>query len=299
METPTAMRDKAWTLLWKSQWLRRFVFLIVSFNFIRFLTVNLFTSLLGESVGTMQSRLMAAETVEQVMALLQEPEIIRSLLLTMALSVFVAGTINCIASFGLSRVRLAAAKGENTENWLRQAFSGFADPFGMLALGFLHAIFVWWPMLLIVAPAMLCLIANLATSGVFMPGYLAVLPFSLLSLVAFYRYRQTWFLKASHSDWSALKCLRESARMMDGAKWRCFILDCAFWRPATLLMLAIGAAAVAALQYDKAAFIVMLATFLATGLELYLSAYIPLAQAIFHIDLNARDNQEGTENENR
>lgn len=295
METPTAIRDKAWALLWKSQWLRRFVFLIVSFGFIRFLAVNLFTSLLGPSVVTMQSRLMAAETVEQVIALLRDPDIIRSLLLTMGLSVFIATTVNSIASYGLSRVRLSAAEGESAKNCLRQAFSGFIDPFGMLALGFLHAVFVWWATLLIVMPALLCFFANLATTGAFTPGYLAALPFSLVSITAFYRYRQAWFLKASHCDWPAIKCLRESARMMQGAKWRCFLLDCSFWRPATLFMLVIAVAAISALQYEKAAFLVLLSTFTATGLELYLSAYIPLAQAIFHIDLSDGDSQEGTE----
>jgi membrane protein YdbS with pleckstrin-like domain len=48
--------------------------------------------------------------------------------------------------------------------------------------------------------------------------------------IPFYRYRYLFRLKADNPDWSAGRCFRECAALVDGAKWRMFMHDCSYWR---------------------------------------------------------------------
>ena len=81
-----------------------------------------------------------------------------------------------------------------------QVFSGFGRFFSAGWLMVLQAFFVFlWSLLFII------------------PG-----------IVAFYSYRQAFFLKADHPDWSASRILSESKRMMMGHKWRLACLDASF-----------------------------------------------------------------------
>lgn len=277
-------RDKAWRLLWISKWLNRFVFLLVAFGFIRYLAINFAMSLLDSSDNVLNERLMAASTTEELLAIMREPANLRSIALMMALALFVATIINAIASFGISRLRLDIAGGNQPENWQRMSFSGFRDPFNLFILEFLHGIFVWWPVLILIIP----IVATWLMPGVNQNKlhYTAIaLPFlAIISIVNFYRYRQAWFLKATHNDWTALKCLRESAKMMAGHKRQCFLLDCTFWRPVTLMLSSVLVATL--LTFLSApTFLVFLSTLLTTALNLYLGTYIPLGQAAYHLEL--------------
>lgn len=278
------IRDKAWRLLWISKWLNRFVFLLVAFGFIRYLAINFAMSLLGSSMNVLNERLMAVETFEGMLTIMCEPANMRSIILMMALALFVATIINGIASYGLSRLRLGVAGGNQPENWQRMSFSGFRDPFNLFLLEFLHGIFVCWPFLLSIATVG----ATWAMSGSTrhtLPYMALALPIlAIISIVNFYRYRQAWFLKATHNDWPALKCLRESARMMAGNKRRCFTLDCAFWRPVTLMLSSVLVASILTIV-GAPSFLVFLSTLLTTALNLYLGAYIPLGQAALHLEL--------------
>ena len=283
MKSANEIRDGAWRLLWHTRWLNRFVFLIVAFSFIRYFAINLAVSLLGSS-SALNERLMAAENLQDLIAVLREPYYLRSFLLMMALALFVAMIIDSVASYGLSRIRLSVAKSGDAENWQRKAFSGFRDPLGMFALEMLHGIFVWWPIALIVLPSMTYFFAHLLLLGKFSPLFLVALPFSIISIVAYYRYRQAWFIKAAHSDWSPLKCLRESNRMMAGHKWQCFLIDCAFWRPITFMLTVVLTAVILSLV-GAPSILTFISTLLITALNLYLGSYIPLGQAIFHLEL--------------
>lgn len=284
MSKISEIRDKAHRLLWQSRWLNRFMFLIVIFNLLRYIAINIAVSFLGSTTNILNERIMSAETPQEILALFGDAPFRKAFIVVMALSLFVAAVMNSIAEFGISRVRLEVARGNTNLQWHKVAFGGFLDPFGMFALGLLHAIFVWWPILFIVIPAMICLIGTVFVSGVFSPAYLAAIPFAAISVTAFYRYRQAWFLKANHSDWSALKCLRESDRMMKGHKWRNFLLDCSFWRPITFMLATAMTASILTLV-NAPDLPMLLVTLLITALSLYLSAYIPLGQAVFHLEL--------------
>ena len=57
---------------------------------------------------------------------------------------------------------------------------------------------------------------------------LLALLFVIPGVIAFYSFRMSFFLMADHPDWSALKVLSESRRMMHGHRWRMFCLDASF-----------------------------------------------------------------------
>lgn len=279
------IRDTAWRLLWQSKWLSRFVFLIVAFGFIRYIAVNFSASLLLDSSSQgLSERLASAETAQELLTLLRDPSVMRSLLLMAAMSLFVAMTINSIAAYGLARVRLDVAAGNEPPSWIRMCFGGFKDPFGMLALGIMHALFVWWPVFFIVVPAFVLIVREAVMTETYSPYYLIALPFSLISIIPFYRYRQAWFIKAAHPDFSALECLRQSAELMAGQKMRNFRLDCSFWRPIALFLSIVFIATMTAVV-GAPPILAFLAALLISALSLYLSAYMPLAQAIFHLQL--------------
>lgn len=281
MKNLDEMRDAAWKALWQEKWLSRFAFLIVGFGLIRYIVVNFAVSML-DSANSVSERLMAAETPIDVFALFNDASFMRAFAAITSLSLFLAAVINAIAEFGLSRVRLAVAEKRQVESWQKEAFSGVHDPLGLFTLSFLHGILISWPFFLVIIPCFLISFGNDAPQA--FPYHLASLPSAAFSLVAFYRYRQAWFLKAAHPDWSAVKCLRTSSKMMHGYKWRNFKFDCTFWRPITLMMLTAFAACVFML-IGAPAFPMLLCAVTISGLHLYLSAYMPLGQAFFHLEL--------------
>ena len=109
---------------------------------------------------------------------------------------FIGGIFGSIALLGGATLLLKAVRNRE-ERWLNDSFSGFARPFETL-----------WLLLLL----------NLR---VFLWSLLFVIP----GIIAIYRYRQAWYLKSDHPDWSASQCLAESVRMMTGNKWQAFCLD--------------------------------------------------------------------------
>ena len=65
---------------------------------------------------------------------------------------------------------------------------------------------------------------------------------------------------------------------------RNFRLDCSFWRPIALFLSIVFIATMTAVV-GAPPILAFLAALLISALSLYLSAYIPLAQAIFHLQL--------------
>ena len=113
---------------------------------------------------------------------------------------FISSIFASIAAFGMAGVLLKAVRGKN-EGWFRGSFEGFRYPLELL-----------W----------LTVQMNIR---VFLWGLLLVIP----GIIAIYRYRQAWYLKSDHPDWSASKCLSASGEMMRGKKWAAFCLDLSFW----------------------------------------------------------------------
>lgn len=113
----------------------------------------------------------------------------------LALTVFVG-----VLSFGFMRYCLRLSRGEK-EVPVDELISGFQIFWKVVALNLLTGLFIiLWSMLLVI------------------PG-----------IVAAYRYRMAQLLLMDHPDWSAMECIRESKRLMQGNKANLFVLDFSFF----------------------------------------------------------------------
>lgn len=145
------------------------------------------------------------ETIEEVKEAIREnPEIaedIAGLTITMSTLAsffrdFIASIFSAIFLFSFALMSLKVLKTE-THKWFSSALSGFRSPWGMWWLYFRQMFqTVLWALLFII------------------PG-----------IIAAYRYRLCWFLKAENPDWSAKACIAESGRLMKGHKWKLFCYD--------------------------------------------------------------------------
>ena len=109
---------------------------------------------------------------------------------------FIGYIFAAIMLYGAARVMLKA-EANDVRRWFADSFEGFSRPFEMLGTLLLINVKVFlWALLFVI------------------PG-----------IIAAYRYRQTWFLKIEHPDWTASACIKESGRLMKGHKWQAFWLD--------------------------------------------------------------------------
>lgn len=116
-------------------------------------------------------------------------------LATVALSLFVG-----VLTFGFMRYCLRLSRGEK-EVPVDELVSGFRIFFKVIWLNIVTGVFIaLWSMLFI------------------FPG-----------IVAAYRYRMAPLLLMDHPDWSAMDCIRESKRLMQGHKGDLFVLDLSFF----------------------------------------------------------------------
>ena len=130
------------------------------------------------------------------------------------LSMFIGYIMAGIATYGSAVILVKCLRNEEN-GWLGEAFGGFKDPFGMLWLFVRYVlVYVIWGLFLIIPPL-----------GIW------------LLIVAFYRYRFLFLVKAEHPDWSAGECFRSCRALTDGHKMESFRLDCSYWKPLTLALL--------------------------------------------------------------
>ena len=111
-------------------------------------------------------------------------------------SSFIVYIFSAIAMLGLAIASLGAIRNRE-QGWFRSSFDGFAKPLELAwLLALMNLKIFLWSLLF------------------FFPG-----------IIAMYRYRQAWYLKSDHPDWSARQCLAESGRLMKGNKYQAFALD--------------------------------------------------------------------------
>ena len=188
------------------------------------------------------------------------------------LSMFIGYIMAGIAAYGSAVILLRCLRNEEN-GWLGAAFGGFKDPFGMLWL-FVRYVFVYviWGLFLIIPPL-----------GIW------------LLFVAFYRYRFLFLVKVEHPDWSAGACMKRCRELMKGHKMDSFRLDCAYWKPITLVMLLALAAMIfgtsAALFRDSGpvaamlGLVAFLALIVCIGFSIVLGQYISVGQGFLYEEL--------------
>lgn len=144
---------------------------------------------------------------------------------------FIMYIFAAIFAFGFARL-LLKMDGDDSR-WFADSFSGFARPFELAWLLFLMNLFV-------ALAAMPGALLGGVAAGVAYPllaghssavlGRVVVVAAAVVIAVcgairAIYAYRQAWFIKNEAPDASAVKCLRDSRKMMKGQKLLAFCLD--------------------------------------------------------------------------
>ena len=220
---------------------------------------------------------------------------------------FIGYIMTAIAAYGTAVILLRCLKNEE-EGWLGAAFGGFKDPFGMLWL-FVRIVLIYFGwMLLALLPigviAGVCfpvvkpmletspLQATILLSCAFT---LASAAFLAIYCIPFYRYRFLFLVKAEHPDWTAGACIRSCRALMEGHKWQSFKLDCSYWKPITMVLLALLAAmaavGLAVVFKDNTILVALLslvALFAFFGVlagGVVLGQYIGVGQGFFYQDL--------------
>jgi uncharacterized membrane protein len=207
MKTCSQIRKETWALL-KTKWFGRIlvVGLILAgiSAIVHYLIVGAFGTL---SIDTVSDYLQRKEQASRAGLCYTLPTtrayvwmIVGELFQT-----FIAYIFAAIMVYGVARVMLKA-EANDERRWFADSFEGFSRPFEMMGtLLLVNVKALLWTLLLV------------------FPGFIAV-----------YRYRQTWFLKIEHPDWTASACIAESGRLMKGRKLQ------AFWLDLTYLLLVMG-----------------------------------------------------------
>ena len=127
-----------------------------------------------------------------------------------------------VLAFGCAVIAVAVMRGGATAF---QVLSGFRWPFRTALLGFLRALLVClWSLLFV------------------MPG-----------ICALYSYRMAFYLLADNPDWSPLKALKESKKLMCGHRWRLACMDFSFIGWFLLVFVTWGLAGIFVMPYFAAA----------------------------------------------
>ena len=276
MRSTTEFRELAWKRLWVDHW------------FGRLFGGGLLLSLCGYAVnaviGGVFTRLDVQTWQDYCLARVQNlrdlttpvPNLTNDFIFhatsSGAFSMFIGYIMSGIAAYGSAVILLRCLRNEEN-GWLGAAFGGFKDPFGMLWLFVRYVlVYVIWGLFLIIPPL-----------GIW------------LLIVAFYRYRFLFLVKAEHPDWSAGACMKRCRELMKGHKMDSFRLDCAYWKPITLVMLlmfattVVGTSAALFRGSGLVAAMLGLAVFLAlivcVGFSIVLGQYISVGQGFLYEEL--------------
>jgi uncharacterized membrane protein len=241
------MRKEAWDAVVRTKWLWRLAWIFMILNLVLQLAMSMIGGAFVEmGIPTWMEFAKAKFAAAQQGLTYAVPSLSAALQMTgaSAFETFIAYIFSAIFYLGFACVTCKAVC-NNEEKWFSGAFEGFRRPLDAAWLLFLMNLKVaLWSLLFLV------------------PG-----------IVAAYRYRQAWYLKAGNPDWSASKCIRESCRMMNGFKWKAFVFDFSFagW---FLLVGAIVAVSLAAH--------IVLAGVLAPVLVLFVLCYFFAGRAVFY-----------------
>ena len=265
MESHKAIRQQAWNRLFKERW------------FWRLFGVAFLLGLCAQAISVVVQGILGrlgAETpftlMERALAERALPELTESMIFQLANSAVLIGLmmflLGGLASFGFATALLKFVRGSD-ERLFADAFGGYRRPLEMMALEIVHwAVVAFWTLLLIV------------------PG-----------IVAFYRYRYVWLLKAENPDWSAVRCMHECAALTDGAKSRMFAFDCSYWGIVTVwlsiplamtVLIAVTACLKASVALLAAVTLLLVAGYaLCLALGVVTTYYIAAGQALFYNQL--------------
>ena len=216
MKTCSQMRSEAWTTVVRTKWLWRLPLLTMMLNAIAQVALSLVTYAYGQMGITTLTEFAKSKIAAAQQGLgFSSPSSMVSLQMTGAsmFEMFVTYIFSAIFALGIATAVLKAIR-DDEKKWLAVSMEGFRRPLESAWLLFLINFKVFlWSLLLVV------------------PG-----------IVAAYRYRQAWFIKAQHHEWTASRCIARSCEIMDGFKWKAFVFDLSYGGWLLTVGLAMGAA---------------------------------------------------------
>lgn len=219
MKNCSEIRGEAWRAVVRTKWLWRLATVTMLLNALAHFVIGLIGKSyadMGISTWTEFAKAKFAAAQQGLGYTVPSSAVALQMTGASAFETFMTYIFSAIFSLGIAVATLKAVRGDE-EKWLAGSFEGFRRPLEAAWLLFLINFKVMlWSLLLVV------------------PG-----------LVAVYRYRQAWYLKAENSEWSASRCIAESGKMMDGYKWKAFSLDVSYFGWMILAGIVIGAALLA------------------------------------------------------
>ena len=311
MRSNTEFRNLAWKRLWADHWFGRLFggwLLLMLSGYAVNVVIDGILKRLG--VQTWQDYWVArAQNLKDLTT--PVPNLTNNYIFTAtsasALEAFIGYIMAGIAAYGAAVILLRCLRNEEN-GWLGAAFGGFKDPFGMLWLFFrCWLICFCWGLLagLPIGVAIgfsVVLVKHFADSNLVLTVAVVTAVMSVgvgamfaIGAIPFYRYRFLFLFKAEHPDWSAGACLRSCKALMEGHKWQSFKLDCSYWKPITLVLVAFffivcgiflaialkDVVAIAALV----GLVTLLLFFITLAGAIVLGQYIGVGQGFFYQDL--------------
>ena len=311
MRSNAELRNLAWKRLWADHW------------FVRLFGGGLLLGLCGYAanvlIGGILGRLGVQDWQDYYLAVAMNrkdlttpvPNLTSNYIFTATsatvLEAFIGYIMTGIATYGAAVILLRCLRNEE-EGWLGAAFGVFRDPFGMLWLFIrLMLIYLGWIIVAIfplgvIAGACFPVVKPMLETAPLQAAVLMSVAFTVgigiflaVYCIPFYRYRFVFLVKAEHPDWGAGACIAASRKLMKGNKYRSFKLDCSYWKPITLVLLAMLAAVAAIflvvlLKDNKILALLMglggvLALFASIAGGVVLAQYIGVGQGFFYEEL--------------
>lgn len=232
------IRNRAWELLWRGKWFWRLLGAMILLQVVSQAAISLLNGILTRmGVFTPQSVLADMERGGTL------PEfssgVIFEFSLSVALYLFFTFLFSGISSYGNNRL-LNSAADDNGEDWMKRAFGGFKIPLELGWLAFrMMLVFFFWSAIAAIPPASAFLLfggyvsmpETVAAAALFsLVMAAAIVAYTAVMAVPFYRYRYLFRIKADNPEWSAFECMRHCRSLTAGEKWRIFKHDCSYWR---------------------------------------------------------------------
>ena len=238
MQTNSEIRNEAWRLLWERKWFWKLLGAAILLQVCSQVIITIVNGIVYR-LGVFNITAMTNMIEERIPLPEFTPRIILELASSTVLIFFLSFILGGIASYGNSRLQLRAAD-DNSESWMKVAFSGFKIPLDLAWLTFrMCVVFMIWMILALIPSGVVAAIFFAIVPKPQTPGELASAVavvtlasalFIAIYCVPFYRYRYLFRIKADHPDWSAGECMRHCRELVCGSKWRIFVHDCSYWR---------------------------------------------------------------------
>ena len=250
MKTSAEIRGEAWKSVVRNRWIWRLSWIAMLLNAVAQLVMSMIAGAyvkMGIPTWTEFAKAKLSAMQQGLGYTVPSSSVAWQMTGASAFETFITYIFSAIFALGFAFATYKAVCNDE-DRWFAGSFEGFRRPLESAWLLFLMNLKVTlWSLLFIV------------------PG-----------VVAAYRYRQAWYLKARNPDWTASKCIAESCRMMDGYKWKAFALDFSF------LGWLFAACAVVALSFAAGS---MLAGTVSLAGAVFVLCYFFAARAVFFREL--------------